>query len=80
MNNIIIYYRWLIGYKNNNKKLYYNGISLIKINKCQNMTINLFFILIKIIKHKIELYFINEKTLLYKNKDIIYIIYEDIIT
>lgn len=44
------------------------------------MTINLFFILIKIIKHKIELYFINEKTLLYKNKDIIYIIYEDIIT
>lgn len=44
------------------------------------MTINLFFILIKIIKNKIELYFINEKTLLYKNKDIIYIIYEDIIT
>ena len=44
------------------------------------MIINLFFILIKIIKNKIELYFINEKTLLYTNKDIIYIIYEDIIT
>lgn len=44
------------------------------------MIIYLFFILIKIIKNKIELYFINEKTLLYTNKDIIYIIYEDIIT